>query len=308
MIGTSRTPVRALSRGWARPLWNLAGGLSLALGALGVPLPLVPTTPFLLLAAACFLRGSPRLHAWMMTNRVFGTYLAEYRAGRGIPPGARLAAIALLWAGIGVSVAFLLKNPWLRAGLLLGAIAGTVHIALVGRRRVGLPPPRPPAVRLVPFAAADEALLARWLRQEHVRLWWGEPEETERELAAAGNRLRRTIIEADEERVGLLVWGHPTRAELDEAGLDDVPDTVVDIDIMIGESGVVGRGIGSAALRLLAAQVFADLEVPYLIAATAAGNDASLRAFLKAGFAVARAFDDAAAGPCLLLRRDRLVQ
>lgn len=300
--------MRALSRGWARPLWNLAGGLSLALGALGVPLPLVPTTPFLLLAAACFLRGSPRLHAWMMTNRVFGTYLAEYRAGRGIPPRARLAAIALLWAGIGVSVAFMLENPWLRAGLLLGAVAGTVHMALVGRRRAALLPPRPPAVRLVPYAAADEALLARWLRQNHVRRWWGEPEETERELAAAGDRLRRTIIEADGEPVGLFVWGHPTRAELDEAGLAEVPASVVDVDIMIGESGAVGRGIGSAALRLLAAQALSDPATPYLIAATAAGNDASLRAFFKAGFAVARTFDDPAAGPCLLLRRGRLVQ
>jgi hypothetical protein len=307
VIGAPRHPARALARRWARPLWNLAGGASLALGALGVPLPLLPTTPFLLLAAACFLRGSPRLHAWMMTNRVFGSYLAEYRAGRGIPPRARLAAIALLWAGVGVSVVFMLENPWLRGALLLGAAAGTVHMTLVGRRRAA-PQPAPPTVRLRPLGEADAAPFASWLRQPHVRRWWGGAEETERKLAAARDRLRRTIIEADGTPVGLLVWGHPTREELDEAGLAEVPESVIDVDVMIGEPAALGRGIGSAALRLLAAQALADPAVPYLIAAAAAGNDASLRAFVKAGFAIARTFDDPAAGPCLLLRHDRLVQ
>ena len=292
-------------RAWARPLWNLAGGLCLALGALGVPLPVLPTTPFLLLAAACFLRGSPRMHAWMMTNRFFGTYLAEYRAGRGVPPRARLAAIALLWAGIGTSVVFLIESAWLRATLLAGAALGTVHMALVGRRRVAAPPAVPPVVRLTPFAAGDGPLLARWLGQEHVRRWWGDPAAVERELAAIGARACRTVIEADGARVGLLVWGPPTRAELDEAGLAEVPESVVDIDVMIGEPAAVGRGIGTEALRQLAARALADPAVPYLIAATAAGNDASLRAFVKAGFAVARTFDDPASGPCLLLRRDR---
>ena len=292
-------------RAWARPLWNLAGGLCLALGALGVPLPVLPTTPFLLLAAACFLRGSPRMHAWMMTNRFFGTYLAEYRAGRGVPPRARLAAIALLWAGIGTSVVFLIESAWLRAALLAGAALGTVHMALVGRRRVAPPPAVPPVVRLTPFAAGDGPLLARWLGQEHVRRWWGDPAAVERELAAIGARACRTVIEADGARVGLLVWGPPTRAELDEAGLAEVPESVVDIDVMIGEPAAVGRGIGTEALRQLAARALADPAVPYLIAATAAGNDASLRAFVKAGFAVARTFDDPASGPCLLLRRDR---
>ena len=77
---------------------------------------------------------------------------------------------------------------------------------------------------------------------------------------------------------------------------------------MIGEPDAVGRGIGSEALRQVAAAALADSEVPFLIAATMAGNDASLRAFAKAYFRVDRGFDDPISGPCLLLRNDRFVR
>ena len=123
------------ARAWTRPLWNLGGSVFLALGVLGVPLPVLPTTPFLLLAAACFLRGSPRMHAWMMTNRYFGTYLAEYRAGHGIPMRTKVAAIALLWAGIGASATFFLEGALWRTVLVAVAVVVTVHIALIKRRR-----------------------------------------------------------------------------------------------------------------------------------------------------------------------------
>ena len=77
---------------------------------------------------------------------------------------------------------------------------------------------------------------------------------------------------------------------------------------MIGEHNALGRGIGAEALRLVAAIALADPDVPYLIAAAMAGNDASLRAFAKAGFRVDREFDDPEYGPCLLLRGDRVVR
>jgi hypothetical protein len=299
------------TRAWTRPLWNLGGTVCLALGALGVPLPVLPTTPFLLLAAACFLRGSPRMHAWMMTNRYFGTYLAEYRAGHGIPMRTKVSAIALLWAGIGASAAFFVTSALGRGVLLTVAVAVTAHIVLIRPRRQGPPAagsPGGPAVRLVEAVEEDGPLIERWLRREHVRRWWGDPDETLHEIAARGDKLRQAIIEADGTSVGLVLWGHPPRAELDAAGLLDVPETVVDIDIMIGEPDALGRGIGTEALRLVAVTALADPAVPHLIAAASAGNDASLRAFAKAGFRVNRVFDDPESGPCLLLRRDRLVQ
>lgn len=120
---------------WGRPLWNAAGAVFLALGAIGVPLPVLPTTPFLLLAAACFLRGSPRMYGWMMSNRLFGRQLAAYRAGQGVPARTKAMAVTLLWIGIGVSIALVVPGTAWR--LLLAAIgaAVTLHILALPTRR-----------------------------------------------------------------------------------------------------------------------------------------------------------------------------
>lgn len=118
-----------------RPLWTAAGAFFLVLGAVGIPLPLLPTTPFLLLAAACFLRGSPRMYGWMMNNRLFGGYLRDYRAGRGIPLGTKVVAIALLWIGIGVSVVVLVRATIVRILLAAVAVVVTAHILAIRTKR-----------------------------------------------------------------------------------------------------------------------------------------------------------------------------
>ncbi|MBN1773526.1 MAG: YbaN family protein [Deltaproteobacteria bacterium] len=128
----------------ARLLWNAAGLLFLGLGLVGIPLPVLPTTPFLLLAAACFLRGSRRMYAWMHENRWFGRYLTDYRAGRGIPVRTRLQAIALLWTTILVSVVFFVPWWWARLGLLGIAAAVTAHIVSIRPRTARPMPPAPP--------------------------------------------------------------------------------------------------------------------------------------------------------------------
>src|SRR4030043_2259032 len=81
-----------------------AGTLSTGLGIIGIFTPILPTTPFLLLAAACYLRSSPRFHRWLMNNRIFGSYIRNYTEGRGIPIKVKLFTIALLWATIGLSI------------------------------------------------------------------------------------------------------------------------------------------------------------------------------------------------------------
>lgn len=76
-----------------RTLWLLIGLTSLALGIVGVVLPLLPTTPFVLLAAYCFARSSPRLHDWLLAHRMFGPLIRNWNAHRAIAPRAKLLAV-----------------------------------------------------------------------------------------------------------------------------------------------------------------------------------------------------------------------
>ncbi len=113
-----------------RALLIAAGTLCVALGALGVLLPVLPTTPFLLLAAACYIRSSKRLYAWLLGNRLFGEYLKRYRAGDGLPLGFKLWTIALLWLSLGSSAFLALPERlwWPRLLLLSVGLAVSAHI------------------------------------------------------------------------------------------------------------------------------------------------------------------------------------
>jgi uncharacterized membrane protein YbaN (DUF454 family) len=111
-----------------------AGCVLVALGAIGVFVPVLPTTPFLLLAAACFLRSSPRVHDWLVNSRFLGSYIRQYRSGAGLPLRARVGAIALLWLTIGFSVAFVVQSLAVRIILLLIAAGVTLHIASIRPR------------------------------------------------------------------------------------------------------------------------------------------------------------------------------
>lgn len=97
-------------------LWTLLGGLCLLVGAIGVFLPLLPTTPFVLLAAACFARSSPRMHHWLLQHRLFGPMLQQWEQKRCIPCRIRNLAL-LMMVGMGsVSIVFLVPGLWLKIG------------------------------------------------------------------------------------------------------------------------------------------------------------------------------------------------
>jgi uncharacterized membrane protein YbaN (DUF454 family) len=87
-----------------KTLLNIAGVIALLLAILGLFLPLLPATPFLLLASACFARGSDRLHGWLLRHRVFGAYLRNVEAGNGIPLRAKIVALAMMWASLAFSI------------------------------------------------------------------------------------------------------------------------------------------------------------------------------------------------------------
>jgi len=104
------------------------GHVSVGLGVIGIFLPLLPTTPFLLLAAWCYSRSSERFHTWLLTNRWFGDYIRNYQEGKGIPLRTKIYALSLLWATILLSVVLIIDSLLVRV-LLLGIAAGvSVHI------------------------------------------------------------------------------------------------------------------------------------------------------------------------------------
>jgi uncharacterized membrane protein YbaN (DUF454 family) len=109
------------------------GTSSLALGIAGIFLPILPTTPFLLLAAACYARRSRRFYNWLISNRFFGEYIRNYLERRGIPLRVKVLSIALLWITIGCSAAFAVDILWLRILLVVIAIGVTVHILSCAR-------------------------------------------------------------------------------------------------------------------------------------------------------------------------------
>lgn len=104
------------------------GWLFVALAVLGVVLPLLPTTPFLLLASACFARGSTRLHQWLLNSEPLGQYLRDYEAGRGIPLRAKIVAVGLMWVSL---VLAMVRVPNVAVRLLLALIGIGVTVYLV---------------------------------------------------------------------------------------------------------------------------------------------------------------------------------
>jgi len=113
-----------------------AGTLSTGLGIIGVFIPILPTTPFLLLAAACYMRSSERFYQWLINNRIFGAYVRDYIEGRGMPTRIKIFTILLLWLTIGLSITFGVQNIVVRIVLICLAVGVTAHISLIKKRKV----------------------------------------------------------------------------------------------------------------------------------------------------------------------------
>lgn len=147
-----------------------------------------------------------------------------------------------------------------------------------------------------PDIQLDLQLLERWLRRPHVVRWWGTLDLHLTALAQSSRETHAMITTAGRS-VGYLCWQRPSPSELEAAGLTDLPEDLVDIDILIGEPELLGRGIGPRALVLLLAKL-RDEGVGFVGLGTSTSNRVAIRAFEKAGFHLFKDFEDPEFGPC----------
>ena len=112
-----------------KALWVIAGSVFVVLGAFGVILPGLPTTPFLILAAACYIRSSQRLYDWLIANKTFGPYLKDYREGKGIPRRAKKIALVMMTIFVGYAVLFALDDLIVRIVVLILGMIGFYFVA-----------------------------------------------------------------------------------------------------------------------------------------------------------------------------------
>lgn len=114
-----------------RRLLIIAGTVSVALGVIGIIVPVLPTTPFLLLAAACYIRSSETFYNRLLNNRILGPYINNYIQGRGMTVKAKLLTLSLLWITIGISLAFVIQNLVVRVVIILIAFGVTIYITRI---------------------------------------------------------------------------------------------------------------------------------------------------------------------------------
>lgn len=112
-----------------------AGTFFVGVGAIGIFVPLLPTTPFLLLAAACYARSSKRFYGWLLGNKWFGPYVKNYREGKGTPIKVKVLSISLLWVTIISSAILMARVPYVSVILILIAAGVTIHILRIRTSR-----------------------------------------------------------------------------------------------------------------------------------------------------------------------------
>ncbi len=120
-----------------RSLYVAAGLVLVGIGALGVVVPGLPTTVFLILASWCFSRSSPRLERWLLDLPVLGQFVRGYRAGLGMPRSAKRSAYASIVVAVAISTVFLLDHWWIRLGLVAVGLIGIAYIKVVVPTRRG---------------------------------------------------------------------------------------------------------------------------------------------------------------------------
>jgi uncharacterized membrane protein YbaN (DUF454 family) len=111
-----------------RSLYWVGGALALLLAVLGVVLPGLPTTPFVLVAGACFVRASPRAHAWLLRNKTFGPLLSEWEKHHSVPRRVKHIGLTAMALTAGFSLWFFIGQPLIQALVLTGVATGVIVV------------------------------------------------------------------------------------------------------------------------------------------------------------------------------------
>ena len=128
MYNGSMTPSRDK---YKKRLFIIAGTIALGIGVIGIIIPVLPTTPFLLLAAICYMRGSQRLYNALLGNRFLGTYVRNYLEGRGMPLKMKIWTLSLLWIVIICTALLTTDSLVIRIILAIVLVGVTTHILLI---------------------------------------------------------------------------------------------------------------------------------------------------------------------------------
>ncbi|MBR5851248.1 MAG: YbaN family protein [Bacteroidaceae bacterium] len=109
-------------------LFAFLGSVSLALGIMGVFLPVLPTTPFLLLSAALYMRSSQRLYDWLMSHKHLGAYIRNFREHKALPMRVKVVSVTMVWATLLYCAVFVAQEWWMSLLFIAIALGVTIHI------------------------------------------------------------------------------------------------------------------------------------------------------------------------------------
>jgi len=115
----------------SRTFWFICGFISMVIGLIGIPVPGLPTTPLMILAAACFAKSSQRFYDWIIQNKLFGHHVKNYREGKGIPKKSKPVIIGTIWTFVLFAVLIAIPDsapPISKIATLVLAVIGTVFI------------------------------------------------------------------------------------------------------------------------------------------------------------------------------------
>ena len=113
-----------------KPLLIILGSLFVGLGFLGIFIPGLPTTPFLLLSAGCYVRSSDRLYTWLLNHKIFGRYIQNIRENRSISLRSKIISLIAMWLMISLSAFVFIEILWIRILVISLGVIGTIAILL----------------------------------------------------------------------------------------------------------------------------------------------------------------------------------